>query len=365
MNREHFIDLYREYLDTFIDPVAPSLDLFLEEWSSEKFWMSAREGSEIIVPKPIYRMRKRVKRGLSAWDKLHEKSANLDDIELVSLHDIRDILGVRAVVYLPSSYPLVHAAIGRSEVVEIHPSYPPKCYLPREMIQRLGMGVEDFDMRDVKESGYGSIHYQLRFKNDDGRVLPSFELQVRTILLEAWGEIEHKLNYKSRVDSETTTAKQLRVIADMLRAVDENFDIVHDRARYLRQRSTVPELRDSDMLDDAALASLLDAREVPVFESSMARVRGILAARGIVTVGEFRSRVSPKVVQWVREGAQSISGENTLDAVLLVSVVADLPADPTRESVREAVQASSDESDLNKRTRKRLFEPYVRRGRNS
>ncbi len=47
--------------------------------------------------------------------------------------------------------------------------------------------------RDYKESGYKSIHYILERSNDG---MPTVEIQLRTLLQDVWGELEHSLAYK-------------------------------------------------------------------------------------------------------------------------------------------------------------------------
>jgi GTP pyrophosphokinase len=58
---------------------------------------------------------------------------------------------------------------------------------------------------DLRYNGYSSIHYQIELgKNSDaspGLKRFQFELQLRTILEEAWSEIDHKFRYAlSRID---------------------------------------------------------------------------------------------------------------------------------------------------------------------
>ncbi len=46
----------------------------------------------------------------------------------------------------------------------------------------------------LKGSGYRSIHYQTKWAN--GNTEYDVEIQLRTLLQDVWGELEHKLNYK-------------------------------------------------------------------------------------------------------------------------------------------------------------------------
>jgi hypothetical protein len=227
------------------------------------------------------------------------------------------------------------------------------------MIRRLGMPTSNFEMSDVKPSGYGSIHYTVRFRASTGLRLKRFELQVRTILLEAWGEIEHKLNYKSAVENEIGVRRQLRVIADSLRTVDEHFEIVHERSRYLRAlNQAAGSMSDGDIIDDARLARLLAQHEIPASESELGKLRRILSSHRINTVGDFRIRTAGSAMGWIQEDLASRATGRHLDSFTLVAIVALLEPHPSRDDIRSSVLANIREVEITKNSPGRLFRPY-------
>jgi putative GTP pyrophosphokinase len=65
----------------------------------------------------------------------------------------------------------------------------------------------------IKESYYTSVHYVLAPANDEDCV--SCEVQVRTLFEEAWGEIDHSINYPNRTNILANT-EQLKVLSRLV-----------------------------------------------------------------------------------------------------------------------------------------------------
>ena len=64
----------------------------------------------------------------------------------------------------------------------------------------------------IKESYYTSIHYVVKPGNDE-RI--KCEIQVRTLFEEAWGEIDHTINYPVKSSSQATK-EQLKVLSKLV-----------------------------------------------------------------------------------------------------------------------------------------------------
>lgn len=74
------------------------------------------------------------------------------------------------------------------------------------------------------ESMYTSVHYVVAFNN---RLATRFELQVRTLFEEVWGEVSHKIDYPKPTES-ISCKEQLKVLARLTssgtRLVDSVFE---------------------------------------------------------------------------------------------------------------------------------------------
>ncbi|RDI19595.1 ppGpp synthetase/RelA/SpoT-type nucleotidyltransferase [Pseudacidovorax intermedius] len=73
---------------------------------------------------------------------------------------------------------------------------------------------KQFKLRtDLKPSYYTSVHYLISPANDENHVC--CEVQVRTLFEEAWGEIDHSINYPNPTDK-IANIEQLRVLSRLV-----------------------------------------------------------------------------------------------------------------------------------------------------
>ena len=117
---------------------------------------------------------------------------------------VGDLLGVRIICLRLSDIGKVEAylrLLSEEKILRFvkGPDHRRSFILPVDPSKSISDGV------DLNYSGYSSIHYQVELgKNSDappGLEDFQFELQLRTILEEAWGEIDHKYRYvRSRRD---------------------------------------------------------------------------------------------------------------------------------------------------------------------
>jgi len=83
----------------------------------------------------------------------------------------------------------------------------------------------------IKSSYYTSVHYLIAPANEEGNL--SCEIQVRTLFEEAWGEIDHSINYPNRTEV-VASVEQLRVLSKLVstgsRLADAIFKVHDERA---------------------------------------------------------------------------------------------------------------------------------------
>lgn len=94
--------------------------------------------------------------------------------------------------------------------------------------------IESTDKEDLlkpDQFGYRSYHFVVRIKQDwlkapNYRGLEDLkaEIQVRTVLMHAWAEIQHKLAYKKKTDIPSQFHRQLSRMAAKLEETDEQFE---------------------------------------------------------------------------------------------------------------------------------------------
>jgi putative GTP pyrophosphokinase len=118
------------------------------------------------------------------------------------------------------------------------------CYYTDD-VDEIGKILEkEFDIierRDKRESpdsnqfGYRSLHYLLKIKNSWSET-PTYrglegiivEVQIRTILMHAWAEIEHKLQYKTLIEVPIKLKRQLSRLSAKFEEADEQFEAIRN-----------------------------------------------------------------------------------------------------------------------------------------
>lgn len=147
----------------------------------------------------------RVKTFNSFYEKISRKNYS-DPFE-----EIEDICGIRVICYYASDIEKI-----------------------KETIQNEFIVIEDQDKSELlglKEFAYRSHHYIVKINNSwtnapNYRRLDTLkaEIQVRTILMHGWAEIEHKLNYKSDAQVPSKFQRKLFRLSAKFEEADEQFD---------------------------------------------------------------------------------------------------------------------------------------------
>lgn len=123
---------------------------------------------------------------------------------------ITDLAGVRVIHLYSQQFEFIHAAImdhvsqGYWTLVEapVAYSWDPEA---TDYFRNLGLNAQ------LRESYYTSIHYVVRPQQQSHL---GCEIQVRTLFEEAWGEIDHALNYPNSTEI-VACREQIRVLAKL------------------------------------------------------------------------------------------------------------------------------------------------------
>lgn len=161
----------------------------------------------------IHSLKWRLKDPEHLRDKLYRKQAKGDAIDEVNLFEkITDFAGIRVLHLYQNQFVYIHKAIcqivedGEWQFVE-KPVAHTWDLESEKYFQSLGL---DCDRRDTY---YTSIHYLVKPNNKISTVC--CEIQVRTLLEEIWGEIDHNINYPHPTNS-IACKEQLRVLAKFI-----------------------------------------------------------------------------------------------------------------------------------------------------
>lgn len=126
---------------------------------------------------------------------------------------ITDIAGIRVLHLHISQFEHIHRALmAKVDEGEFTLFEEPKAYTwdPESGTYFQSLGL----VRELKESYYTSIHYVLR---PNSRTQATCEIQVRTLLEEVWGEVDHAMNYPTPTP-DAYCKEQIRVLARLVGA---------------------------------------------------------------------------------------------------------------------------------------------------
>lgn len=132
-----------------------------------------------------------------------------------------DLCGLRVICYYPSDVDAVAALIRREFLV--HSS------------------IDKGALLGVQEFGYRSTHFVASVK-PEWEAAPNYrglgglkaEIQVRTLLMHAWAEVEHKLAYKSEQQVPDEFRRRLGRLSAQFEEADAQFEDLRDRLRQYR-----------------------------------------------------------------------------------------------------------------------------------
>ena len=119
-----------------------------------------------------------------------------------------------------NDYSLLHDIIG----VRIICSFVDEIYEVKDWIFSCFKVVEIRDyLKQPKPSGYRSLHVIIKV---DGCLV---EIQVRTIALDFWANLEHQIHYKKHIEDEELIRSELKRCADEIASLDLSFQTIKDR----------------------------------------------------------------------------------------------------------------------------------------
>ena len=85
-------------------------------------------------------------------------------------------------------------------------------------------------IKNPKPNGYRSLHQILEIPVflKEGNTFVKVEVQFRTIAMDFWASVDHKLRYKKNVTNEEEIMEKLRICADSITAIDEEMQKIRN-----------------------------------------------------------------------------------------------------------------------------------------
>lgn len=321
---KEFLEEYQKYATTTLSPTLAQIRKLFDGWMDSRYWAENIPEARLASPSPINHRSSRIKRPESVVDKiLRKESIFPDGLKPASVRKMNDAVAGRVAVYFVSNIPLIHREIVNSDVVEISPEQGPIAYLDTSLYKRLslqGCG------HGVKDSGYASVHYILRFR--DGELPPDerpwWELQVRTLTEHVWAEIHHILGYKAEKNTVFAVRKTFQIISSHLLAVDEHFNLLYEELTRFQEQANEQSLNlgDDDLLNAENLPAVLERIGAGCAQREIDGLLRMLNSRGLETVGRLRRVGTPTNIDLIRNTFRSSEGRSPSNFEIVASLAA-------------------------------------------
>lgn len=150
---------------------------------------------------PIEHIKTRIKTPESIVKKLKRNGYETSIDNMIKY--INDIAGVRLICSFTSDIYRLAAMIGNQSDLKV-------------------LSIKDY-IKNPKESGYKSYHMLVSVPIflSDSVVDTKVEIQIRTIAMDFWASLEHKIYYKFEGNAPAHISQELRECADMVSTLDE------------------------------------------------------------------------------------------------------------------------------------------------
>lgn len=173
-----------------------------------KFNVLNEELSLVYDRNPIETIKSRIKSPESIIDKAVRKGVPLT-VEGIE-KNINDVAGIRVICAFPNDIYMLSEALLRQDDVRL--------------ITR-----KDY-IRQPKENGYRSLHLIIEtpiFLHNQTRLM-KVEVQLRTISMDWWASLEHKICYKKNLADDARVARELQKCAEMGAELDRRMEKIHE-----------------------------------------------------------------------------------------------------------------------------------------
>lgn len=150
---------------------------------------------------PFESIKSRLKRPVSILEKMHKKGLDIT-IENIE-NNLTDIAGIRVICSFPEDIYVVSELLTKQDDIKV-------------------VCVKDY-IRNPKPNGYRSLHLIVEvpiFLSNEKKFM-KVEVQFRTIAMDFWASLDHKLKYKKdNLKHPEIIAQELKKCADMSTAMD-------------------------------------------------------------------------------------------------------------------------------------------------
>ncbi|NKY53760.1 GTP pyrophosphokinase [Nocardia vermiculata] len=189
---------------------------------------------------PIEHVGSRLKTIESVLEKVQRKNYAMNVTSI--RENVLDIAGVRVVCSFISDIRKIRDVLARQQDITV---------------------LEERDyITDRKPNGYQSLHLIVSipvFRADRTEQIP-VEIQIRTIAMDFWASLEHKIYYKYRGEVPPNLRADLAQAAEVATRLDETMEALHDQVDHIRTGPSPDDSLDLSELYEDLIAGRPDRR---------------------------------------------------------------------------------------------------------
>lgn len=174
------------------------------------------EFSTLYNHNPIETIKTRVKDPISIVEKMNRKGVTptVENIE----NTLNDIAGIRVICSFPEDIYNIADMLTKQDDVTV-------------------IAKKDY-IQNPKPNGYRSLHYILGIPIflSTGPKNMKVEVQFRTIAMDFWASLDHKMKYKHDIEDADEIAAELKMCAEAINAIDYRMQVIKNRIEMNRRK---------------------------------------------------------------------------------------------------------------------------------
>lgn len=202
----------------------------LTKFKNLKLWIDNTLSEIVLHHDNVYAYKTRIKTIESLLKKLDDKieTKNMDFPDYAHVKKVEDIIGARLIVYAITEMNTMHEFLLNFQRFTIKKvtAYDNE---KEQYFKNISISNNIELEPKISPNGYVGLHYIIEPAPVDpfysnGAIHNIFELQLRTLIQEAWGELQHDKIYKGRMPDKDKIAgaKEFARLADYLAVCDKH-----------------------------------------------------------------------------------------------------------------------------------------------
>ncbi len=135
---------------------------------------------------------------------------------------------------IPPSIPNIENTLNDIAGIRVICSFPEDIYAIAEMLIKQD-DIELISKKDYianpKPNGYRSLHLivEIPIFLSKGKKYMKVEVQFRTIAMDFWASLEHKMRYKKDIENAEDIAQELKLCSEAINAIDYRMQDIRNR----------------------------------------------------------------------------------------------------------------------------------------